>query len=272
MSAMSRIQHILEKAEREGAPYRIRGLEPVTQAPRPPRSWQEADQPGSDSTTPPIREVAAKRVVTGARLDALLTFASSDHVIAEQYRALRTRVEHAWEPASRVLLITSPEGQEGKSITAANLALWIARDRGRRTCLIDAHMRNPSLSRLFGQPEGPGLCDVLTGRTTLADALVTIEEFQLTILPAGYGAASSADLVSTAETHALIETLRSHFDRVLIDGPPVAPLADVEFLTPRVDGLLLVVRAGVTPKPSIRTALGSLDRSRLLGLVLNESP
>jgi Mrp family chromosome partitioning ATPase len=91
------------------------------------------------------------------------------------------------------------------------------------------------------------------------------------VLPAGVPPSHPAELLGSATMRRLLETLRTRFDRILIDVPPVAPLADLHILAPMVDGLLMIVRAGVTPKPAIERALAGLDLSKVLGLVLNES-
>jgi receptor protein-tyrosine kinase len=273
---MSRIQHILDKAEREGHVRRVRGLDaPTSPGGTPTPAWFDPlpDQREVGHETPAGGVLLPGRLVAGAHLDPhLLTARPADEAAAEQYRALRTRMLHADGGASaRVILITSPGAQEGKTLTVGNLGLAMAQEQTRRICLIDADLRTPQLQRLFGLPDGPGLCDVLSGGATLADALVTLEEHRLTILPAGDVPPRAPELLGTAAMRGLIDTLRAEFDRTLIDATAAAPLADVDILTPLVDALLLVVRAGVTSKPAIGNALASLDRSKLLGLVLNES-
>jgi Mrp family chromosome partitioning ATPase len=124
---------------------------------------------------------------------------------------------------------------------------------------------------MFGLPDGPGLSEVLAGRATLDEALVSVEDHQLTILPAGKSPAHPAELLGTTAMRRTIESLRSKFDRIVIDAPAVAPLADVGILSPLVDSVLLVVRSGVTSKPSIHDAVASIDGSKLLGLVLNDA-
>jgi protein-tyrosine kinase len=277
---MSRIQNILEKAERDGAMHRIRSVEqtgPSTIAsfdgavgitPPPPVVLESLGSPAA--TAVPMD--APARVVTGAILDPRLVATFTESVPAEQYRALRTRVLHSDNGSPvNVLLITSPGRGEGKTITASNLALTMAQDYQRRICLVDADLRHPQLQHLFGLPEGPGLSDVLAGRCTLDDALVTLEEHQITILPAGSIAPHPAELLGTTAMRRAIETLRSRFDRVVVDSPAAAPLADVGILAPLVDSVLLVVRSAVTSKPAIHDAVAALDGPKLLGIVLNDA-
>jgi tyrosine-protein kinase Etk/Wzc len=147
----------------------------------------------------------------------------------------------------------------------------MAQEYQRRVCVVDADMRHPELHRLFGVPGGPGLSDVLAGKVALDDALITIEEHHITLLPAGQGASHPADLLGTTAMRRMLESLRSQFDRVIIDAPAAGPLADVGILTPLVDGVLMVVRAGVTSKPAIHDAIGAIEPSKLLGVMLNEA-
>jgi len=282
---VTRIQNILDKAEREGAVRRVRTDAAVDLAPEPPvhvpppaapqhaashtvfgHTAPSPSQPATPSLTP-------ARLVSGAHLDSrLITAASTDGPVAEQYRALRTRILNA-DPMSpvNVVLITSPGRGEGKTLTVGNLGLAMAQEWQRRICIVDADLRHPQMHRIFGLPDGPGLCDVLTGRATLEEALVTLEEHQVTILPAGNVPAHPAELLGTSAMRKTMDLLRSQFDRIILDAAPAAPLADVSILAPLVDRILLVVRSGVTTKPSIHDAISSIEPSQLLGFVLNES-
>jgi capsular exopolysaccharide synthesis family protein len=191
---------------------------------------------------------------------------------AEQYRSLRTRLKRVESGrALRTIAVTSPNKGDGKSLTAANLALTMAQEFQHRVLLIDCDLRRPSVHRLFGLTEGPGLGDVLMSAAELDHTLVALPEYHLTVLPAGLPPSRPAELLGSAAMRRILDTLRSRFDRILIDVPPVAPLADLHILAPMVDGLLMIVRAGITPKPAIERALAGLDASKVLGLVLNES-
>ena len=297
---MSRIQNILNKAERDGTVRRMRtmadpaasGLATVdgatAVAPAPPPSMPAI----AAAPTPPVGpmvsgapdslgapaasavpHVSLARSVEGARLaPTLVTALAPDAAAAEQYRALRTRVVHADNGTPvHTLLVTSPGRGEGKSVTAANLALAMAQEYQQRICLVDANLRHPQLHRLFDMSEAPGLADILLGRASLEDSLVAIEEHHITVLPAGDPAAHPAELLGTVTMRRMLDSLRSQFDRVVIDAPAAAPLADIGILTPLVDSVMLVVRAGVTSKPAIHDAIAAVDQSKLLGVVLNEA-
>ena len=276
---MSRIQQILEKAEREGATRRVRPQEPGAQAFTPAEPVIPANFPPPMLVPPlepapsPLTAPPPARIVEGAHLDRRLIVATSaDTVAAEQYRALRTRILHADNGApTRVVLITSPARGDGRTITAANLALTMAQEPQRRVCLVEADLRHPQLQQLFGLPDGPGLSEVLAGTAELDDALLTLEEHQITILPAGRVPAHPAELLGTTAMRRLLESLRSQYEKIVIDAPATLPLADVGILTPLADSVLMVVRAGVTSKPSIHEAIATIEAGKLLGIVLNEA-
>jgi capsular exopolysaccharide synthesis family protein len=166
--------------------------------------------------------------------------------------------------------ITSPARGEGRTATAASLALTMAQEVGRRVCLVDANLRNPDVHRVFSLPPGPGLIDVLYERARLEDVLIQLPEHNLTILPVGEPTTHSEVLGSTPMRRVL-QALRAQFDRIVIDAPAAIPGADIALLGPLVDGMMLVVRAGVTAKPSIHDALSGLQTDKWLGVVLNDA-
>jgi capsular exopolysaccharide synthesis family protein len=296
---MSRIQNILDKAERDGAALRTSRFAsaappqtpaatvPITIelpdsaeeaaaviAPGLPNTARSASGLGTaalagmphTSTETPVEEVTA-------RLHPVLVAGLAPaSLAAEQYRSLRTRLAHAeGSSALRTILVTSPQKGEGKSVTAANLALTMAQELQRRVVLLEADLRKPSLQQLFSLPAGPGLAEFLSGACTLSDAMKYLPDFNLTVMTAGAAPNNPAELLGSTAMRRLLDQLRTRFDRVILDTPPVLPLADVAVLAPVVDGALLVVRAGVTPKPAIENALRAFDASRLLGVVLNDS-
>jgi capsular exopolysaccharide synthesis family protein len=220
--------------------------------------------------TPP----AVVRTVRDTHLDRRLAAARDPNgAAAEQYRALRTRLEHGEAGAAvHVVLVTSPGREDGKSLTVANLGLAIAQEYRRRVAVVDANLRHPTLHRLFGLPNnGPGLSDVLAGRLSLDEALVNLESHNLTVLPAGTPTAHPAESLGTITMRRTMDTLRSRFDAVVMDAPAATPLADVGILSPLTDCIVLVVRAGVTAKPAVHDSIGALDGAKLLGLVLNDA-
>jgi protein-tyrosine kinase len=222
---------------------------------------------------PDVDDSAAETPRASASLDHRLVAAlAPTSLAAEQYRSLRTRLKQVeGGRAVRSIAVTSPAKGDGKSLTAANLALTMAQEFQHRVLLIDADLRRPTVHSLFGLGDTPGLVDVLMNVADLDQALVFLPEHHLTVLPAGGPPSHPAELLGSATMRRTLDTLRSRYDRILIDVPPVAPLADLQVLAPMVDGLLMIVRAGVTPKPAIERALSELDATKVLGLVLNEA-
>lgn len=274
---MSRIQEILKKAEREGGVRRTRGLggdagvsagAATLAAPMPLHTPSRETHAVREEAEP----VLERRAASGTLDHRLVAALAPRSLAAEQYRSLRTRVRQAENGrALRSIIITSPGKGDGKSLTSANLALTMAQEFQPRVLLLDADLRRPAAHSLFGMSETPGLSDVLMGGASLEDALVHLEEHHLSILPAGLPPTHPAELLGSAAMRRTIDTLRTRFDRIIIDMPPVEPLADVHILTPLADAVLMIVRAGLTEKPAIDRALHGLDISKVLGLVLNEA-
>src|SRR4051812_4629593 len=284
---MSRIQEILKKAERDGSVHRTRAVVadgPIV-ADRPVHNERPAlsERPAHSATAtaladppsvliPPSPAAAARGGVAAAIDPRLVAAIAPQSLAAEQYRSLRTRVARAENGRPvRTIIITSPNKGDGKSLTAANLALTMAQEYNQRVLLLDADLRRPSLHRLFGISDTPGLTDVLMGGATIDEALVTVPEHRLTILPAGIVPTQPAELLGSVSMRRILDGLRTRFDRIIIDMPPASPLADVSVASGMVDGVLMIVRAGVTPKPAIERALSGLDTAKVLGLVLNDA-
>jgi capsular exopolysaccharide synthesis family protein len=282
---MSRIQDILSKAERDGTARRTRGLgeelpaSPATAVALPRRETARSAPPvwTPPAAMPPhaadVEAPVSEHFPSAVALDHHLVAALAPQSLpAEQYRSLRTRIKLAEHGRGvRTLAVTSPAKGDGKSLTAANLALTMAQEYQQRVLLLDGDLRRPAVHQLFGIANTPGLADVLMGTADLNQALVALPEYHVTILPAGAPPGHPAELLGSSAMRRVFDALRTRFDRILIDLPPVAPLADVHIVAPMVDGVLMIVRAGVTPKPAIEQALSGLDASKVLGLVLNEA-
>jgi capsular exopolysaccharide synthesis family protein len=291
---MSRIHDVLNKAEREGATQRTRTSSAESEEPVGTRGTVEAAPPVTletmtpayveprpavverpfETPPPPASPATAPAVTRATGLDPLLVAALAPHSpAAEQYRALRTRILQSENGTPlRVVAMTSPGKGDGKSVSAANLALTMAQQVPSRVLLLDADLRRPGSHRLLGLDDRqPGLADVLMGGEDLDSALVPVPGRNLWVLPAGLPPGHPAELLGSGSMRRVIDTLRTRFDRIIVDTPPIAPLADVRILSPLVDGIVLVVRAGVTPRPAIERALAGFDRQRVLGIVLNDA-
>ena len=220
----------------------------------------------------PRPEPVENRAVTPA-LHPLLVAAIAPHsTIAEEYRSLRARISHREETLPlRTLMVTSPSAGDGKSLTAANLALTMSQEFQRRVVLVDADFRGCAVHSLFGLSGTPGLAELVAGEATLDDVMVDLPDYRLTVIPAGRTPRFPTELLGSTAMRRVVDALRARFDRVLFDAPAVMPLADVGTFAPLADGVLMVVRAGVTQRPALEQALSVFDEQKVIGVVLNEA-
>ncbi len=195
----------------------------------------------------------------------LVAFDEPESAAAEQYRILLARIDRAAHARPlRTIAITSCARGEGRTVTAANLALTAARD-GRDVALVECDLRRPSLTALLDLAPGPGLAEVVEGRAELSQALCRVGG--LMVLPAG-DATDVPAVLRNPRLAVTMETLRSSFSTVILDLPPALALSDAGRLATTADGIVLVVRAGETPRDVVRMAVDALP-DRLLGIVLN---
>jgi len=174
--------------------------------------------------------------------------------------------------ARKVIGITSTLPNEGKSTIASNLAHLIA-DAGGSVMLIDADLRSPSLSNTYA-PDLPGLIDVVSGATTLANTILTLPGSNLKFLPAGATAKlpHTNEILASASVRSLFETLRAQYDYIIVDLSPVAPIVDVRATGQIIDSYIYTVEWGGTKIDAIQRALGDAPNvyDRLLGVALNK--
>ncbi|TYO61228.1 polysaccharide biosynthesis tyrosine autokinase [Bradyrhizobium hipponense] len=194
---------------------------------------------------------------------------------AEAVRSLKVAVDlNSIVRENRVLAVTSTLPNEGKSTLSTNLAQLMAHS-GARVILVDSDLRNPSLSRALVPDARIGLVDVVTQKARLEDALVVDPETKLSILPAGTTSKllHTNEILASKAMHALVTQLRSQFDYVVLDMPPMAPVVDVRVTSAFVDSYVFVVEWGKTRTDVVRYNLrGSPEiQDKLLGVVLNKA-
>jgi len=192
---------------------------------------------------------------------------------AEPYRALRHLVERRRQlTGGGVLVVTSPGMGDGKTTTAINLAGALAQDPKARVLLIEADLRSPTLDARLGLhgPGRRGLVDaILDPQITLEAVVEPCPPFNLSVLCASRHRGGFYELLTSPRFADLIEEARRRYDYVLIDSPPVVPFPDGRIVGSSVDGYLLVVSAGRTPRKLVQEALSLLDPAKLVGLVFN---
>ena len=188
---------------------------------------------------------------------------------AEAVLTLRTAILFSSPGRLRTLSITSAQPLEGKSSVTSNLAVALA-THGAKVLLIDADIRRPTVHRAFEVSNRVGLSTALRGLSPMADCIVPSTVGNLYLLPAGPAVPSPAELLSTSLSDAL-EPLKAEFDHILLDCPPLLGFVDALTVATLVDGVVLVTRAGETPRERVLAAVQQLRRVRanILGLVLN---
>lgn len=167
------------------------------------------------------------------------------------------------------LLITSALREEGKTFVAANLGQAIARQPERRVLLVDADLREPSMHVYLGAPSTPGLTDYLDGT---CDAISIIQRGpvgSLFFIPSGKQSRNASELIASSRLKLLLKRVAPVFDWVIIDSPPVIPVTDAKLLAELCDGVVVVVRAGLTPFDLAQRACQEFGKERRLGIVLN---
>ena len=192
----------------------------------------------------------------------------------EAYKSLRTNLEFLSASGNcKTILITSSVSEEGKSNVAVNLAVTLAAS-GKRVVLVDCDMRKSTISRYLRIPRNhTGLTNVITSKDegALAAALVRVKDSGITVLTAGTIPPNPTELLSTPMTEKIFASLQKAFDYVIIDTPPVSVVTDAAVLCGIADGVLLVVRPGVTTIQSAQLSKKNLEavNAHILGVVMN---
>lgn len=188
----------------------------------------------------------------------------------EEFRTLRTRLNHlkTLQPLHSVV-ITSPSPAEGKSLSAANLALAESILDGNNTLLADFDFRRPILHSYFGLDRSPGITDYLLGRVPLEKAIRRIAGTSLYIMPAGEAVINPLELLNLKGAKLLLDRLPTWFNWIICDSPPLLFAADANLLSTLCHGTLLVVRIGHTTVDSVSRAMQSLCNNNVLGVVVN---
>ncbi len=207
--------------------------------------------------------------------DGLVTLAHPRSPVSEAYRVLRTNIQFSTlDRPVKTLLVTSPNPNEGKSTTAANLAVVFAQ-AGHSVVLVDSDLRRPALQRLFDVTGSSGLTTALLQSTPTADGfLMSTGMENLRLLGTGALPPNSSELLGSARMVALVEQLKETAEVIIFDSPPVLAVADAAVLASRLDGVVLVVEAGRTRQELAQRAMESLHQvgANVLGAVLNRLP
>jgi Mrp family chromosome partitioning ATPase len=219
----------------------------------------------------------------------LITHFDPKSPVAEAYRTLRTNIQFArMERSGKVLVVSSPTLQEGKTTTIVNLALTMAQS-GQKTLLVGANMRRPSIHRFFGIEREPGLSNILVGSAQWRDCIRTVADIlmgrfemedimaapgldNLHIIEAGPVPANPSELLSTPAMSGFLHSVRDVYDVILVDTPPILPVTDSAIVASQADGVVLVYQAGKVGRLVLKRAKVHVENvgGKVWGVVLND--
>ncbi len=206
-----------------------------------------------------------------AQLD-LVTKWRPESLVAEQYRVAATRLDLLGEkPMGNVVLVTSAMKGEGKTSTTSNLAYTLARDLDEPTLVIDCDYKCPNLHNIFVLRHFPGVADYIAGETSLESCLQQMPDIPLWCMSVGDLDANPVSLSKFQHLSTLIEAVKDRFRFIILDGPPILPLADINLLSGMADILLMIVRSGATPKDVVQKATEMLQKSGPARLILTDA-
>lgn len=200
----------------------------------------------------------------------LVAVTDQESPAAEAFRLLGVRLRDLGRirPLKRVL-ITSTIPQEGKTTVAANLACTLARSTQQKILLIEGDVRRPALSEMLHLQGKPGICEWLKGDQKLANCVYFLEDAGIWVIPAGTSPQNPLEVLQSVRLNALLAQLGEWFDCVVIDSPPVLPLADTSVWMRLADGIILVARQGITEKKQLQRGLEAIEPQKLIGALLN---
>ena len=266
LAELSAAADLLEVAERQVAQF-------ATEGDRPTENKQQTE---NDHGTDKVRvdqfsQFQSVRVLVPPQ-SKLVCITEEESLAAEKFRFLGVRLRHLQQkhPLKRVL-VTSSMAEEGKSTVAANLACALAKRQPQKTLLLEGDLRRPSLAQQFGLGKIPGLSELLQGEPAPAMNIYQLEGLGFWILPAGSPPRNPLEFMQSGKLSLLMDQLAGWFDWIVIDSPPVLPLADTSVWMRLADAVLLVTRPGKTAKRQLQRALEAVEQSKLLGALVNGS-
>jgi capsular exopolysaccharide synthesis family protein len=220
---------------------------------------------------PDVTAASSKDMMRGLS-PTLLISKNAASAVADAYRVLRTNlIFTSTETTGRALVVTSAGPGEGKTTTLANLGAALAYN-GAKVLAIDADLRRPTLHQHFGLQKTPGLSDLIVGKSAASEAIQTTRIEGLQLLPCGYLPPNPAELLGSPMMKQILAAVRSHYDWVLLDSPPILAMADAAVLCPQVEGVVLLVAAEGPTKPAVARAIDQIQGvgGKVLGVVLNK--
>jgi capsular exopolysaccharide synthesis family protein len=199
----------------------------------------------------------------------------ADPLVVQAYKLLRTHIlQKTFTEGHNTLMVVSPRPDEGKTLTAVNLAISMAQELDKTALLVDADLRAPAIHKYFGLPVGPGLIDYLEGSKTIPELLVHPQGLdKLVLLPGGRPTEWAAELIRSGRMVELVKEVKNFYpDRyILFDLAPMLSYADALAFAPLVDGIIVVVEARQTPREDLMRMREMLAGYPVLGYVFNKA-
>lgn len=196
-----------------------------------------------------------------------------DSPAAEAYRTLRANIEFSSVGREmKVIMVTSAQSGEGRTVTAANFAITLARG-GKQVVVIDADLRKPGLHRIFHLDNANGLANFLALQTELPDIVIDTHIPNLHLIPAGTTPPNPGELLAMNRMDALLNELKPNCDIIVIDTPPMTAVTDAQIMAAKSDGVVLVVEYGRLKRGTARKVKAQLHHvnATLLGVVMNKT-
>jgi len=189
---------------------------------------------------------------------------------AEKFRLLGLRLrQFSQKQPLKNVLVTSTVAGEGKSFVCTNLAITMSRKKGQRVLLVDGDLRRPVLTERLGLGQLSGLSECLKSGIPVSKHICHVQEFNFWLLPAGTQSDVALELMQSGHLQNILDELGELFDWIIIDSPPLIPLADTAYWSKLADGTVLVSRQGKSQRRALQRGVEMLDKSRILGVVLN---
>lgn len=231
-----------------------------------------ADERVSRIQKKPDIQYVVKKVENSKIEPHIIAFHDPASPVGEQYKIIRTNIQSMRSKNDyKVFLVTSSMNGEGKTVTSVNLAMTMAHDlNGKSILLIDADMRKGKVARYLGINQNPGLSEILKGEIVVEQGFVSPNVDNFTVIPSGKVPKNPSELLASKNMIKLIDSVRTKFDYVFIDSPPVMPLTDPCIIGSLVDGALIVLQAGRTHRDMLKTVEGRLLQShtKVLGYIM----
>ncbi|HEY2645771.1 MAG TPA: CpsD/CapB family tyrosine-protein kinase [Candidatus Acidoferrales bacterium] len=274
-AAQSAARPSIPKPSDKSEPFTLKVVLPMANSPATARSEAVLETKIQDPPVakPPQPVEAPAVYVNVSPQSRLVALTNPNGLGAEKFRALVTRFDHLrGKRELKSFQVTSSVINEGKTLLSANIGVTLAKYSGAKTLLVEGDLHRPSLTKLFGLDDMPGLGQWwCSGASDLGKFVYRLNGMPMWFLSAGQLFDQPSDLLRSAKFANAFTQLAGQFEWTVVDSPPMLPIVDVNLWSRLVDGTLLVVREGVAPVKALKKGLQALDHPKLIGVVMNEA-